>query len=64
MELEERITKKQLLKMYNIDRTTFEIWKDRYKLPVIEVSTHSKYVRKDDLLKWEDSMKNVHSKTS
>ena len=63
MEIEERITKKQLLKMYDIDRTTFEIWKTRYKLPVIEISTHSKYVRKDDLLKWEDSMKNTQRTT-
>ena len=55
--MEERISKKELLQMYGIDRVTFEIWRKRFKLPVIEISTHSKYVRKSDLIEWEDKMK-------
>ena len=57
MEKEGIITKKQFLEIYDIDRVTFETWKNKYNLPVIEVSTHSKYVRKSDLFKWEESLK-------
>lgn len=42
--------------MYSVDRTTIEEWKKRFGLPLIEISSHSKYVRKEDLLKWEDSL--------
>ena len=52
-----RITKQELQRMYNVDRTTIEIWRRNYGLPIIEVSSHSKYIREKDLLEWEDSMK-------
>jgi len=51
-----RFTKQDLQKMYNVDRTTIEIWRRNYGLPIIEVSSHSKFVRESDLKKWEDSM--------
>lgn len=54
--IEERITKKELLKIYGIDRTTFELWVKERGLPVIEITTHSKYVRKSDLIEWENSL--------
>ena len=53
---EERITKQELEKIYGVDRTTIEVWRKRYGLPIIEISSHSKYIRKEDLTKWEDSM--------
>ena len=53
---EERITKKELMKMYNIDRVTVEVWREKYGLPIIEISTHSKYVRREDLINWENQM--------
>ena len=53
---EERIPKKEILKMYGIDRTTFELWIKERKLPVIEVSTHSKYIRRKDLIEWENNL--------
>ena len=56
MKTEERITKKELMKIYGVDRSTIESWiKDR-GLPVIEISTHKKYIRKQDLLDFEDRM--------
>lgn len=55
IELEERIPKKDILKMYGIDRMTFEMWVRERGLPVIEVSSHSKYVRKTDLIEWENN---------
>jgi hypothetical protein len=55
IELEERIPKKEILKIYGIDRMTFEMWVRERGLPVIEVSSHSKYVRKTDLLEWENN---------
>ena len=55
---ETRITKQELEKIYGVDRTTIEVWRKRYGLPVIEISSHSKYVRREDLIKWEDGRKN------
>lgn len=53
---EERIPKKEILKMYGIDRVTFEMWVKERGLPVIEVSSHSKFVRKGDLIQWENKL--------
>jgi hypothetical protein len=52
---EKRLSKQEILKMYGIDRVTFEMWVRERGLPVIEVSSHSKYVRKSDLIEWENS---------
>ena len=59
---QERITKQELMKIYGVDRTTIEVWITRYNLPMIEISSHSKYVRKDDLMNWENKM--TKSKTN
>lgn len=37
---EERITKKELMKMYGIDRSTIENWIKYRGLPMIEISSH------------------------
>lgn len=55
-ETEDRIPKKEILKMYGIDRTTFELWIKERNLPVIEVSSHSKYIRRKDLIDWENNL--------
>ena len=55
--IKERLSKQDLMKMYNVDRTTIEEWRRRFVLPIIEISSHSKYIRREDLLKWEDKMK-------
>ena len=54
--MEERITKQELMKIYGIDRVTVEKWEKNLGLPLIRISSHSKYIRREDLLKWEDSM--------
>lgn len=59
--MEERITKQQLMKMYNVNRTTIEEWRKRFGLPMIEISSHKKYIRKDDLLRWENEMKQINT---
>ncbi len=56
IEEDKRLSKKEILKMYGIDRVTFELWTKVRGLPMIEVSTHSKFVRKSDLIEWENSM--------
>lgn len=56
IEVDKRLSKKEILKMYGIDRMTFEIWVKERGLPVIEVSTHSKYVRETDLIDWEEGL--------
>jgi len=52
-----RITKKQLMRLYDVDRTTIEIWIKDYGLPMIQITSHSKYIRKEDLIDWENKMK-------
>jgi hypothetical protein len=54
--MEERLTKKDLEELYGVDRSTIEVWRKRYNLPIIEISTHSKYIRKEDLLDWENNL--------
>ena len=56
IEVDKRIPKSEILKIYGIDRTTFELWVRERGLPVIEVSTHSKYVRETDLIDWEEGL--------
>ena len=54
--MEERITKKQLQRMYGVNRMTIEDWVKTKGLPLIKISSHSKYIRKEDLIKWENQM--------
>jgi hypothetical protein len=49
------------MKMYNVNRTTIEEWRKRFGLPIIEISSHKKYIRKDDLLKWENELKQINT---
>lgn len=53
----QRISKQELEQIYGVDRSTIEVWRKRYGLPIIEISSHSKYIRREDLIKWEDKMK-------
>jgi hypothetical protein len=55
--MEERISKQELMKMYKVNRTTIEEWRRRFGLPMIEISSHKKYIRREDLLRWENQMK-------
>jgi phage terminase Nu1 subunit (DNA packaging protein) len=50
----ERITKKELMEMYGVDRSTIENWVKERGLPLIQVSSHKKYIRMKDLIEWED----------
>ena len=59
--MEERITKQQLMKMYDVNRTTIEEWRRRFGLPMIQISSHKKYIRREDLMKWENEMKQIHT---
>ena len=54
--MEERITKQELMKMYGIDRVTVEEWRKNLGLPLIRISSHSKYIRKKDLIEWENNL--------
>ena len=56
--MEERLTKQDLMKMYKVDRTTIEEWRRNKGLKMIEVSSHSKYITREELLQWEDSLRN------
>jgi len=52
----ERITKQELEKIYGVNKITIEAWMKRYGLPMITINSHSKYIRREDLLNWENSM--------
>lgn len=53
----ERISKKELMKMYNISRYTILEWEKYKNLPLISISSHSKYIRRKDLIEWENNFK-------
>lgn len=55
--MEERISKQELMKMYKVNRSTIEEWRRRFGLPIIEISSHKKYIRREDLMKWENQMR-------
>jgi hypothetical protein len=55
--MEQRISKQELMKMYKVNRSTIEEWRRRFGLPMIEISSHKKYIRREDLMKWENQMK-------
>jgi hypothetical protein len=59
--MEKRISKSELMEMYGVDRTTIETWKRKHNLPLITISSHSKYIRVDELLKWEEEFKHRRS---
>ena len=53
--MEQRIYSKQdLQKRYNVSRETIETWVKNYGLNMIRVNSHSKFIREEDLLKWEE----------
>ena len=54
--MKERLTKQDLMKMYGVDRVTIEEWRKNLGLPLIKISSHSKYIRREDLLRWENSL--------
>ena len=53
---EERISKKELMNMYGIDRSTIENWIKFRGLKTIERSSHKKYIRREDLIEFENKM--------
>ena len=55
--MERRLSKKDLMELYGVDRVTIEDWRRNRGLTMIEVSTHSKYITEKDLLEWENSLK-------
>ena len=59
--MERRLSKKDLMELYGVDRVTIEDWRRNRGLKMIEVSTHSKYITEKDLLEWENSLKGIYS---
>ena len=55
--MERRLSKKDLMELYGVDRVTIEDWRRNRGLKMIEVSTRSKYITEKDLLEWENSLK-------
>jgi predicted site-specific integrase-resolvase len=56
--MQERISKKQLMELYGVNRTTIEEWRKKFELPMIEISSLKKYIRRENLMRWENQMKN------
>ena len=52
---EKRISKRELMEMYNVDRSTIESWVRERGLPLIQISSHKKFIRLKDLVEWEDN---------
>ena len=56
--IKERMSKQDLMDLYGVDRVTIEDWRRNKGLKMIEVSSHSKYITREELLKWKDSLRN------
>lgn len=56
--IKERMSKQDLMDLYGVDRVTIEDWRRNKGLKMIEVSSHSKYITREELLQWEDSLIN------
>ena len=56
--IKERMSRQDLMDLYGVDRVTIEDWRRNKGLKMIEVSSHSKYITREELLKWEDSLRN------
>ena len=56
LNIDKRISKQELENIFGVDRATIENWRKNHGLPIIEISSHSKYIRIDDLIEWENSM--------
>ena len=56
--IKERMSKQDLMDLYGVDRVTIEDWRRNKGLKMIEVTSHSKYITREELLKWEDSLRN------
>lgn len=52
------MSKQDLMDLYGVDRVTIEDWRRNKGLKMIEVSSHSKYITREELLKWEDGLRN------
>ena len=59
---EERLTKKDLTEIYGIDLSTINNWIKFRGLPMIEISSHKKFIRKEDLINWENERINCENK--
>tara|TARA_B110000259_G_scaffold147012_1_gene165726 strand:- start:934 stop:1146 length:213 start_codon:yes stop_codon:yes gene_type:complete len=59
--MERRLSKKDLMELYRVDRVTIEDWRRNRGLKMIEVSSHSKYITEKELLKWENNLKGNYS---
>jgi len=59
--MERRLSKKDLMELYGVDRVTIEDWRRNKGLKMIEVSSHSKYITKEELLQWEEGLKGIYS---
>lgn len=57
MKEEKRVSKQELMKIYGVSRATIENWHKEYGLPLIRISSHSKYIIMKDLIQWEQNMR-------
>lgn len=53
--MDKRISKKELSEMYGVDKNTIENWVKNLGLPLLSITSHSKFIRKTDLEKWENN---------
>ena len=55
--MERRLSKKDLMELYGVDRVTIEDWRRTKGLKMIEITSHSKYILKNDLIEWEEGLR-------
>ncbi len=55
--MDEIITKKDFIDRYQICRKTFNNWVRTRGLPIVGISSHRTFIKKEDLVQWENEMK-------
>ena len=61
IDFEPRISKQELQILYGVDRITINKWEEEKGLPLINLG-NKRYVRKCDLIKWENSFIQTQNK--
>lgn len=55
--MNEKLTLKELTKLYNVSERTLYNWRVSKSLPIVEITPHNKFVYKSDLIEWENSFR-------
>ena len=57
--MNERISSEELCNIYGVTKRTLYNWRKFKNLPMITISPYKRFVRKNELLEWEETYRKV-----